>query len=637
MNQHTPSPSPAEPLPDSADPVEIAMDLERDDARADSPARRVLIKHERLLDQQIGLARNERFRNRIKAVRDMSLVAVVAVLLVAAGVLVWSARHAQGLVVEPMSVPPDLQARGLTDRVMAAKLLDQLTTIQTRAGGLRAARSFRGNWGDDVRVQLPQTGVSIAEAHRWLRRSLGEETYVSGEVIRTRAGFLMTARTGAQPGDSVQGADGELSKLLQQTAESLYLRTQPFQLASYYSNTGRQAEALEIAENLARSGPDEERAWAYTLIAFTLFSQGDERGAQAAARAAVQLQPDMPVPSAALSTSEYRLGRDEAALVRMQAALRLSDKDGLKDVEPSARPRLLLTMRRVVAHLTADYAGAARELRDDPVADAVTLRADYLALNHDPSGSADLLQRARAPTDAARLRYASGGDIMLPDYNSAAALDRWPQALASIRATEAAALAAPPAAAPLLDEVVARFTRPRHAYALARSGDLRGGAALIATTPADCYLCVRMRGRIAALAGDVRSSERWFAEAVRQGPSLPFAHQEQGEARLARGDAPGALQSFKRAQTLGPGWADPLKAEGDLLARQARHREAVRRYEAAAERAPRWGALHLAWGRSLDALGRREPARERYIRATQLDLSEADRAQARALLARSER
>ncbi|MEY3292387.1 MAG: hypothetical protein RJB12_158, partial [Pseudomonadota bacterium] len=54
---------------------------------------------------------------------------------------------------------------------------------------------------------------------------------------------------------------------------------------------------------------------------------------------------------------------------------------------------------------------------------------------------------------------------------------------------------------------------------------------------------------------------------------------------------------------------------------------AIRKYRAAADRAPGWGALHLAWGRALEAQGRRDQAREKYEQAARMDLSATDRAE----------
>ncbi len=44
------------------------------------------------------------------------------------------------------------------------------------------------------------------------------------------------------------------------------------------------------------------------------------------------------------------------------------------------------------------------------------------------------------------------------------------------------------------------------------TGDIAGGEALIATTAADCYLCVRMRAMIAAEKKDWTGADKWFAD-----------------------------------------------------------------------------------------------------------------------------
>ncbi len=50
-----------------------------------------------------------------------------------------------------------------------------------------------------------------------------------------------------------------------------------------------------------------------------------------------------------------------------------------------------------------------------------------------------------------------------------------------------------------------------------------------------------MRAEIAAVKKDWTEADKWFAEAVRQAPSIPFAYSEWGAALLARGDADGTI------------------------------------------------------------------------------------------------
>ena len=83
------------------------------------------------------------------------------------------------------------------------------------------------------------------------------------------------------------------------------------------------------------------------------------------------------------------------------------------------------------------------------------------------------------------------------------------------------------------------WIRPLEALAMAKDADVAGAETLIATTPGDCYLCVRVRGQIATAKHDWPTAERWFDEAARQAPSLPFAFTEWGAERLTRGNADG--------------------------------------------------------------------------------------------------
>jgi tetratricopeptide (TPR) repeat protein len=64
---------------------------------------------------------------------------------------------------------------------------------------------------------------------------------------------------------------------------------------------------------------------------------------------------------------------------------------------------------------------------------------------------------------------------------------------------------------------------------------------------------------------------------------------------LARhGDLAGAIAKLQAANRRGPHWADPLKAWGDVLARQGRWRETLAKYDEALKYAPAWAQLHQA-------------------------------------------
>src|SRR5579863_4118047 len=112
-------------------------------------------------------------------------------LAIAAGLafMVWDAAHSSGLLIEPFSVPPDLAARGLTGEVVASRLLDRLMTMQAQTSSQRAPRTFANSWDEKgIRLDVPETGVSLTELDNYLREKLGHDTHVTGDVVRTASG-----------------------------------------------------------------------------------------------------------------------------------------------------------------------------------------------------------------------------------------------------------------------------------------------------------------------------------------------------------------------------------------------------------------------------------------------------------------
>jgi tetratricopeptide (TPR) repeat protein len=176
---------------------------------------------------------------------------------------------------------------------------------------------------------------------------------------------------------------------------------------------------------------------------------------------------------------------------------------------------------------------------------------------------------------------------------------------------------------------------PLASLAQAKAGDVAGAQALVATTPLDCYNCVVARGQIDAVAHDPPGAARWFAEAVRQGPSLPFAYLEWGRALLDRGEVDRAVAELTLAHQKGPRFADPLEVWGEALMRRRDYAGAAAKFAEADRDAPRWGRNHLYWGEALMLAGHYREGRKQFETANALDLSAHDRAALNVLLERT--
>ena len=257
------------------DPAALALALggaSREDAGA------FLKKQSALVDDQRHHL-NEQSKHQLNQLRLKVWEQLLGVLLrvatgliglaVAAGLvyMIWDASNSSGLLIEPFSVPPDLAARGMTGEVVAAKLLDHLSEMQAETNSDRAARSYVNDWGQaGIKLDIPETGVSLTEVDDFLRQKLGHDTHITGEIVRTASGVSLTARTSGSGAESVAGSEADLDGLVQQLSEAVYRSTQPYRYGFYLASYDRLAEAIPIFKALAETGTTTlDRGYGYGL------------------------------------------------------------------------------------------------------------------------------------------------------------------------------------------------------------------------------------------------------------------------------------------------------------------------------------------------------------------------------------
>jgi hypothetical protein len=166
------------------DPVATAMALggaSRDEADAFLKDQRALIaKQGHLVDLQceyladkdkfeLSHLRWRRFTEQMKGALQF-LTAIVGIAFAASlSYMIWDAAHSSGLIIEPFAVPSDIAAKGLSGQVVASQMLDKLTAMQDATDSARSPQSYANNWGDNIKVEIPETGVSIGEVQNFLK------------------------------------------------------------------------------------------------------------------------------------------------------------------------------------------------------------------------------------------------------------------------------------------------------------------------------------------------------------------------------------------------------------------------------------------------------------------------------------
>ena len=567
------------------------------------------------------------------ALRSLTLV-VVVVLIAFVATLAWRAHRTGGLVVEAFSVPADLANDGLTGQVVAARMLDKLREMQAATNSERPADTYQNNWGADLELAIPDAGLTVGGLQRLLNAEFGHASHLSGEVFRAVDGVAITARIGNEPPQTFTESRGDVEALLQKAAEAVYRSSQPYRFAQYLWQHDRVAEAVEVASELANSGPVAERPWAYLALGeIDWFSNGDLTAAREHLRKSLAFDSDASFVTAMgyLSGVELWLGHEEALLEDSRAIVAAVDRHPEAMTE-DFRENVRANLSASVARSGGDYAAAAKlfetggqpsdysgSTRANPAAAAT----DY-ALGHDPAAAKAAIAKLEPNDDVSLLGpIADYGVYALPAYFVAANVDDWAAALTDARACDTAIEAAKPSHK-ALGPMQRVWIHPLLARALARTGDVAAAETLINTTPTDCYLCVRVRGQIAALRHDWSAADRWFAEAVRLAPSYPLAETDWAEVLLARGDLDGAIAKLTLAHEKGPRFADPLELWGETLMKKGDASGAIVRFEEADRYAPRWAHNHLRWGQALAALGKTAKASAQFGLARGLEMSDAD-------------
>ena len=491
------------------------LHLQAEEMRAEEPYK---LSHLRL----------RRFSDYAKSAFEFSAGLLALALVAGIAFMVWYAAHSDGLVLESFAVPPELAAKGNSGEVLATRLLDKLsqgqnsTPSQTRPG-----RSLSGGFGDDIKVEIPETGVSLGELYGFLRRWLGHEAHVGGDVVRTPAGIAVSVRIDGRNSATYAGAEADLDALMLKAAEHVAEVTQPSRYGTYLSvsTPPRLAESNAVLE---RAAGDltlslDERATVLNNIALN-HSQlmADARGANAILQQSVALNGDYPIARSNLASSEQNLGHAEAALAGIPEAIAVLARHAA-DYYPAVVISLPARLRSLQAQLLGDTLEMESQARialaaASPNNRDLSRRTIALALARRHDSGATRAWLGQMPPPPSPLDQANR---LVLQMQQAAALEQWPAVIAGEAGTVKAWSELPNYRFDVASIEAARL-RALVALAKAKTGDIAGAESLIAATPGDCYDCVRIRGQIASEAKQWARADYWFAKAVQDAPSIPM-------------------------------------------------------------------------------------------------------------------
>ncbi len=526
------------------------------------------------------------------------IVIALVVIVIGAGIAVMlhDAFTSHSVVIDAFNAPAALAARGVTGTVVASDVLDGLTLLQDKAipGYLRQARTIYSNAGsNDVKVNVPETGISLGELSRLLTARFGHDLHIGGDLVETASGGLaLTVRGDSFPPKTFTGSASGLDTLTVDAAEYVFSQVQPHAWSIYLEVSGRCPESIAFIKTMyAGSDAGFLLTWGNCLL---------ESGAPDAVRQAllrfheaVRLNPNLLDGYVEEQGALMGLGDEEGAWHAGNALRQLiSARRGSRDPDYLSYGWDPLT-RDLQADLDATLVRAQANggRRATAISDASRLDVAELEVQlHDPSPAALMLQALQtddaSPADSARIHFVRGllaretGDVAqaATEMEAFGAAVADPRIANEINNSEFNVVADDQCQVASVEEAAGHSDE---ADAALRTGGL--------------YVdCGRFRGDILDHRGDWTGAQQAYAAAVALAPDLPAGYYSWGVALARHDDLPGAVAKLQAANQRGPHWADPLKAWGDVLAKQGHWSDALAKYNEALKYAPNWAALKQA-------------------------------------------
>ena len=528
--------------------------------------------------------REERIRRvglRLRVAFQFFIALLATVLTAGVVVMLRDAFTSRSVVVEPFDAPPALAAGGVSGKVAASGLLDELRRLQNATRADASKRDLANAWTGEIKLAVPETGISLGEMSRMLKARFGHDLHIDGEIVQTETdGLALTVRGDGVAPKTFTGSAGDLAKLTVGAAEYVYAQSEPVLWAYYLSSRGRNEEAIAFSRSSLAGAETADRPYLLNTWANALASIGQWHEALALYRMALKLKPDYWVGHNNVMNALWALGNEEGAWRAGEDMRRIAGG------RPGRAPEtyyqnvdvLVWNLRPWHDALVAD-AEATGGAGSNVVDVAAISIADVEVRLHDLVTARITLQTAKPD---------------LSDVNGAVASHFVLGRLAAEAGDVGKAAEEMEAFAKGYVDPNIVFNYPGYSCWVAPAEEAAGhpdradAVLKSAGTFVDCY---RFRGDILDHRGDWVAAQRAYAAAVALAPHLPAGYYSWGAALARHGDLAGAIAKFKEANQRGSHWADPLKAWGDVLLKQGHTKEALVKYNEALKYAPNWSAL----------------------------------------------
>lgn len=239
---------------------------------------------------------------------DSWLAAVLGIFLRTAGILlllfailiIYRMMGDTGFALQPFFVPKTMEENGMGGNIAALRLQDAIQTLKEEAASVKKDELQVGNSDAQaaMNVQVMGVEVSLTSIAYQLRHLLGKpQKRITGEFVRNGDRLTLLLRMSGYPNASFEtictsGTETDAAqRLLQQAAEKVLERTDPYRMAVIHYRRKNYPEAINLVRLIIKDRPG-ERVWAYHAWGNILFEQGRLEEAALKFQRATELDPE---------------------------------------------------------------------------------------------------------------------------------------------------------------------------------------------------------------------------------------------------------------------------------------------------------------------------------------------------------
>jgi len=235
----------------------------------------------------------------------------------------WYEWQREPVIIEPLNVPESFTQQGYSGAVLASRLMDNLTAhIEDSYARLPDDQKYLfpvevtdSDLTDSLKVDIPDTGMSLNIIIQYIRRIRGKETRINGDLVGDKDNFELTVRVNGKT-KAVKGKLASLNDSLGELAEYLIENTQPYFLALHYYARKDYDKALIMVKKTLNNEDKRDDSFAYDLWGSILIRKKKYDQAIEKYKLSIKINPENDTPYLGMGLAYYRGYKNYAQAIK---------------------------------------------------------------------------------------------------------------------------------------------------------------------------------------------------------------------------------------------------------------------------------------------------------------------------------